>query len=218
MKRPSAVLIIGILVMVLTAVIFFTIVGFGALSAIHFITLTAMLISEAITTGYAYLAKSSARRYAAAFVTAAMIPFSVYLSIVYITRFPLNYSTYVGLFVAGQLIVNIIGFILVRFDTNKTEENQSFQEAKTNMLNLRKLVKVIMADPAAQPIADELRALEDKLHFSNDNVIAAEDDQIRAMLAELHSNVDNPEFDCKQHIAKINKVIDMRNIMTSRTV
>ena len=218
MKRPSAVLICGILVMVLTAVVFFTIVGFGALSAIHFITLTAMLISEAITTGYAYLAKGSARRYAAAFVTAAMIPFSVYLSIVYITRFPLNYGTYVGLFVAGQLVVNIIGFVLVRFDSNKTEENQQFQDAKANMLNMRKLVKAIMADPAAQPIADELRALEDKLHFSNDNVIAAEDDQIRAMLAELMQNVENPEFDCKQHIAKINKVIDMRNIMTSRTV
>lgn len=218
MKRPSAVLITGILVMVLTAVVFFTIVGFGALAAIHFVTLTAMLISEAITTGYAYFAKGNDRRTVAALITAAMIPFSVCLSIVYITRFPLSYGTYIGWFCVGQLVVNIIGFLLIRLDANKTEENDRFQEAKANMLNLRKLVKAVMADPAAQPIANELRALEEKLHFSNDNVIAAEDDQIRAMLAELHQNVDNPDFDCKQHIAKINKVIDTRNIMTSRTV
>lgn len=218
MKKTSAILICGILVMVLTAVLFFTIVGFGALAAFHFVTLLAMLLSEAVTTGYAYAAKGSPRRIAAALVSAAMVPFSVILSVVYIGRLPFNYGTYIGLFCAGTLVVNIIGFMLVRFDSNKTEENQQFQDAKANMLNMRKLVKAIMADPAAQPITDDLRALEEKLHFSNDNVIAAEDDQIRAMLADLQLNVDNAEFDCNQQIAKINKLIDMRNIMTSRTV
>ena len=215
MKKFSAVLLCGLAVMLLTVVLYFTILGNTLLTAIHFIALVAMLLAEAVTTAYVYFAKGSPRRIAAAVISGFMIPFAIILSVVYIVNFPEGYGTYTGWYCAGTLVVNLLGFILVRFDSNKCDENTTLQNAKSNMLNLRKLVMCILADPAAKPYEDKLRSLEEKLHFSNDCVIAAEDEDIRLLLLQLQENIANPEFDCQQMLAKIEKTIDQRKIMAS---
>ena len=83
---------------------------------------------------------------------------------------------------------------------------------------MRKMVKVIMSDPAAKPYENNLVALEEKLHFSNDNVTTAQDSQISYMLTTLERNISNASFDVPAYIAEINREIDTRNIMTSRNV
>ena len=218
MKKFSAVLLCGLMAMLLTVVLYFTILGNTLLTAIHFISLAAILLAEAVTTAYIYFAKGSPRRIAAAVVSGIMIPFATVLSVVYIVNFPEGYGTYIGWYCAGTLVVNLLGFILARIDSNKSDENATVQNAKSNMLNLRKLVMCILADPAAKPYEDKLRSLEEKLHFSNDCVIAAEDENIRLMLLQLQENVADPEFDCEQMLQKIEKTIDRRKIMTGRNV
>lgn len=218
MKKLSAALICGLAVMLLTVVLYFTILGDTVLTAIHFITLLAILLAEGITTGYACSCKGSPRRVAATIVSGLMIPFSVILSVVYVANFPEGYGTYIGWYCAGTVIVNVLAFILVRFDSGKAQENIGLQNAKANMLSLRKIVMCILADPAAQAYADRLRALEEKLHFSNDSVIAPADDNIRQLLLQLQENIADPEFDSAQLFEKIEKAIDMRNIMSSRNV
>ena len=86
------------------------------------------------------------------------------------------------------------------------------------MLGLRKLVKCIMADPAAQPYQAQLRALEEKLHFSNDGVIAAEDENIRMLLLQLQEHISDAEYDSEKMLQKIEKAVETRNITTSGTV
>lgn len=218
MKKFSAVLLSGLAVMLLTIVLYFTILGNILLTAIHFISLIAILLAEAVTTAYTYFAKGSPRRIAAATVSGIMIPFSVILSVVYIVNFPEGYGTYIGWYCAGTLVVNLLGFILIRVDSNKSDENAALQDAKRNMLNLRKLVMCVLADPAAKPYEDKLRSLEEKLHFSNDCVITAEDENIGLLLVQLQENIADPEFDCEQMLQKIEKAIDRRKIMTGRNV
>ena len=218
MKKFSAVLLCGLAAMLLTVVLYFTILGNVLLTAIHFIALVAILLAEAVTTAYAYFAKGSPRRIGAAVISGIMIPFAAILSVVYIVNFPKGYGTYIGWYCAGTLLVNLLGFILVRFDSKKNDEDATLQNAKNNMLSLRKLVMCILADPAAKRYADKLRSLEEKLHFSNDCVIAAEDDNIRQMLLQLQQNITDPEFDCEQLLQKIERMIDQRKIMVSRNV
>lgn len=218
MKKVSAVLLCGLAAMVLTIVLYFTILGNVVLTAIHFISLIAILLAEVVTTGYVYFAKGSPRRIAAAVVSGFMIPFAAILSVVYIASFPKGYGTYIGWYCAGMLVVNLLGFILIRFDSNKSDENTNLQNAKSNMLSLRKLVMCILADSAAKPYEDKLRSLEEKLHFSNDCIIAAEDEDIRLLLLQLQENIADPEFDCEQMLQKIEKIIDQRKIMTGHNV
>lgn len=92
------------------------------------------------------------------------------------------------------------------------------QNAKSNLLGLRKIAKAVLVDPAAAQYAGRIRALEEKLHFSNDNVIAPEDENIRHMLLQLQSGIADPEFDCEKMLTDLEKAIDLRNISTSRTV
>ena len=218
MRRFPAVLLVGIAVMVLTIVLYFTILGNALLEAIHFIALVAILLSEGITTAYACVVKGSPRKFAAVLVSGVMIPFAIVLSMVYIVNFPKGYGTYLGWYFAGHLVTNILAFILLRFDAGKKEGNQNLQNAKSNMLGLRKLVKCILADPAAQPFAARLNALEEKLHFSNDGVIEAGDENIRLLLLQLQENIADPEFDTEQMLTKLEKAVDVRSIMTSRNV
>ena len=218
MKRLPMSLVAGFAVALLTVILFFTIFGNGLLAEIHFISLGAILLAEGVTTVYAWFSKGSPRKVAAAVVSGLMVPYAAILSVVYIVNFPEGYGTYMGLYCAGMVIVNVLAFVLMHFDSGKNAENQRFQEAKSNMLGLRKIVKCIMADPAAQPYVSQLRAMEEKLHFSNDNVIAEEDELIRSLLLQLQDNLENPESDNEQLIKKIEKTIDKRNIITSRNV
>ncbi len=216
MKKIPAVVVCGLAAMLLTVVLYFVILNNVILETIHFIALLAILLAECVTTGYAWAANGSPRKVASAVVSGMMIPYAVVLSVVYIVNFPSGYATYIGWYCAGMVAINLLAFIFTRFDANKSEENDRFQAAKNNMLGLRKIVKCIMADEAAKPYEQQLRALEEKLHFSNDNVIAAEDEDIRQLLQQLQGNVADPEFDSEQMIKKIEKAIDVRNIMTSR--
>ncbi len=218
MKKFSAVLLCGLAAILLTVVLYFAILGNILLTAIHFIALVAILLAEAVTTAYFFFAKGSPRRIAAAVVSGIMIPFAAILSVVYIVNFPEGYGTYIGWYCAGTLVVNLLGFILVRFNSNKGDENATLQNAKSNMLNLRKLVMCILVDPAAKPYEDKLRSLEEKLHFSNDCVIAAEDENTYQLLLQLQENIADPKFDCEQALQKIEKSIDQRRIMTSRNI
>ena len=199
MKKVSAVLLFGLAAILLTIILYFTVLGNIVLTAIHFIALVAIVVAEAITTAYAFFAKGI-------------------MSIVYIVSFPEGYGTYIKWYCAGTIVVNLVAFVLMRFDSNKTEENNVLQNAKSNMLNLRKLVMCILADPAAKPYESRLRKLEEKLHFSNDSVIAAEDEDIHSLLLQLQENIADPEFDCNQMLQKIETTIDQRAIMTRRNV
>lgn len=216
MKRFPAVLLCGIAAMLLTVVLYFTILGNVLLEAIHFVALVAILLAEGITTAYAYAAKGSPRKVAATVVSSFMIPYALILSVVYIVNFPTGYGTYLGLYFAGTVIINVIAFILMSFDARKNDEDHRMQEAKNNMLGLRKIVKCILADPAAQPYAAQLRALEEKLHFSNDNVLATEDENIRLLLLQLQTNISDPQFDSEQMLVEIGKAIAIRNATASK--
>ena len=218
MKKFPAALVCGLAAMLLTIVLYFTILGNILLTAIHFISLAAILLAEIVTTIYACSAKGSPRRVAAAVVSSILIPYAVILSVVYIVNFPCGYVTYIGWYCGGVIVVNLIAFLLMRLDAQKSNENDLLQAAKNNMLVLRKIVKCIMADPAAQAHSAKLRALEEKLHFSNDCVIAAEDENIRLLLIQLQENIASAEFDVDQMLERIEKAIDIRNIMTSKNV
>lgn len=215
MKKMSISALCGLAAMLLTVILYFTILGDTLLTAIHFICLVAILLAELVTTVYARRAKGNPRGVAAAVTVALMIPVSLILSVVYIVSFPEGYVTYIGLYLAGMVLVNGLARVLLNFDAKKSAENESLQQAKQNMLGLRKLIMTVLADPAAQAYADRLRALEEKLHFSNDAVIAAEDENIRALLLQLRDNIADPEFDCAQKMQEIEKAIDVRNIMNS---
>lgn len=218
MKKFPAVLVCGIAAILLTIVLYFTILSNVLLQAIHFIALVAIVLAEGITTVYAWKAKGSPRKVAAAIVTGLMIPFSMILSVVYIVNFPMGYGAYIGWYLGGMILVNLIAFILAQFDSRKIEEDSNLQEAKNNMLELRKLMKSIMADADVQPYTAQLRMLEEKLHFGNDSVIVAEDNNIRLLLLQLQENISDPEFDAAQMIKKLEKTIDARSIVASRTV
>ncbi len=91
-----------------------------------------------------------------------------------------------------------------------------FQDAKANMLALRKVVQLTMLDPSAKQYKVDLNRLEEKLHFSNDSVITAQDETIYGLLVELQNNIANPNFDVKAAIAQINYTIDTRNVLAKR--
>ncbi len=218
MRKGVSVLLCGLAAILLTVVLYLTIVGTGVWGAIHFISLCAIVLAEAATTAYAYLAKGSPRKVAAAVLSGLMIPYSAILSGVYIVNFPWGYGTYLGLYFAGAIVVHALCLILVLFDSRKREEDNRLQAAKGNMLGLRKIVKCILADPASQPWEKQLRALEEKLHFSNDGVFSADDEKIRLLLIQLQENIADSDFDVAQMLETIEKAIDIRNIMVSRNV
>ena len=214
MKKFPISLLCGLLAMLLTVILFFTFFGSTILTAIHFITLLAVLLAEGVTTVYAYNSNGP-RGVAAAVVSGFMIPYSVTISLVYIANFPKGYATYIGWYCAGMVVVNAIALILLRFDSGKKAENAQLQATKGNMLELRKMVMCALAEPNAKPYEKQLRAIEEKLHFSNDSVIVAEDENIRQLLLQLQESVVNPDADTEQLLKDIEKTIEKRNIMAS---
>lgn len=218
MKKFPISLLCGIGAVLITILAYFLILQDAFAEVICLVTLLCVILSEIITTAFAYFANGKPRRVTAVVVSAAMIPFSIVLSIIYIINFPEGYLTYLGIYTIALIIVNILAFILFGFDSQKEAENDNLQAAKSNFMNMRKMVMVIMSDPAAKPYEKSLVALEEKLHFSNDNVITMQDTKISGMLSILQSNISNPDFDVPSYIADINREIDTRNIMTSRNV
>lgn len=218
MKKVSSALLCGIAAIVITIILYFVILGNIFLEAIHLITLIAIILAEAATTAYAFFSKGAPRKVAAAVVSAVLIPYAVILSVVYIINFPDGYVNYLLWYFGGAVIVNALALILTSFDSGKQAEDARFQAARNHILEMRKIVKCIMADPAARSYEKRLRALEEKLHFTNDGVFFSEDADIRATLVQIQENIADPEFDADALLTKAEKAIDRRTIMTSRNV
>lgn len=218
MKKIPLSLICGFAAMITTIVLYFVILSNAILGIIHLVSLVAILLAEGVTTFYAWLAKGSPRKVAAAVVSAAMIPYSLILSFVYIVDFPDGYGTYLGLYIAAMVIVNTVALILFFFDSSKNEETVRLQAAKENMQMLCKLIRCVMADEAAKPYEAQLRELEEKLRFSNDCVIAPEDSEIRLMLIQLQQNLADPDFDTKGQLSRLEAIIRRRAVMSAGNV
>jgi hypothetical protein len=218
MKKGITVLACGLAAILLTVVMYLITVGTGVWGMIHFLSLFCVILAECVTTIYGWIAQGSPRKLAAAVFSGIMIPFAIALSVVYVVNFPCGYWTYLGWYFAATIVVNTICLLLFFFDSRKREENDSVQAAKGNMLMLRKLVKSIMVIPAAQPYQEELRALEEKLHFSNDCVVCAEDEKIQLLLAQLQEKIQNEDDDCRELLEKIHLLAEQRRIMSSSNV
>ena len=218
MKKVPISLLCGTAAIIVTILLYFVLLSNVVLQAIHLITLVGVIVAEAITTAFAYLSKGSPRKVAAAIVSAVTVPISIALSVVYIVAFPKGYVTYILMYFVLVILVNVLAAIIYNFESKKVEESVAFENAKQNMLYMRKIVKSISVNPAAAEYKNDLDKLEEKLHFSNDSIISAEDNVIGNMLLELRDNIENSEYDVAGAMTNISKKIDERNIMCSRTV
>ena len=218
MKKIPFSILCGLAAVLVTIILYFTILGNIFVQAICLITLLGVLLAEVVVTFLAYRSKGIPGKVAATMVSAAMIPFSVAISVVYIVNFPFGYGSYLGYYFAVFAILLTISAIIWKFADGIQEKNDTFQNAKQNMLDMRKIVKSIMADPNAEKYGKELSALEEKLHFSNDAVIAAADSEISDMLTNLKNNIGKENFDAASCIADIVKKIDLRNISVNKNV
>ena len=215
MKKSMIVPLLGLGVIVATVITYVIMFGITLWGAIHFVTLLAVILAEAVTTGYAFFAKGSPRKVGAAIVSGMMIPLSIILSFLYIFNFPTGYGAYLGWYFLATIVVNGICLILVFFDSQKVKENDCLQEAKANMLQLRKLVKCVGLLPNAAPYSARLRALEEKLHFSNDSIIRPEDTQIQALLLQLQEKLSENSADCEELLEQLELLVSQRNILAS---
>ena len=215
MKKLPISLVCGFSAMLITVLLYVLLLQNVLLQGICLVTLFGVLLAELAVTLLAYLAKGQPRRVASAIVASFLVPFAVILSVVYIVNFPNGYGTYLGWYFVGLLVVGVISVILFVFNDKKTEENDALQKAK---LSLRKLVKCVMANPAAAPYQKALSAVEEKLHFTNDSVIAPQDAVIESLLMDLLNQISNPETDVDAMLTNLNQVIDTRTIMNNRNV
>jgi len=214
MKKTNASLILGMAAVAVTVILYFAILGNIFLELIHFITLLGVILSEVTVTAFFYFSGDSPRKEAAASVSVVLIPVSVILSLLYITNFPQGYGSYIGWFSALYILIIVGSVVLFRIDDVKNAENNAVQEAKGRIMYMRKLVKCIMAEPAAQEYKKALYALEEKLHYSNDSIIMPEDESIVNEINSLQDNISDAEYDIAAQIEKIVKMVDRRNIMT----
>lgn len=218
MKKASFSLIGGIGAILVTVILYFVILGNVLLETICLITLLGVILAEAVTTILAYLAAGNPRKVTAAIVSAIMIPIAIILSVVYIIAFPFGYVTYISLYAVAFIIVMVITAILYSFSAKRDNANDALQNAKNNMLYMRKLIKLIKSNPAASQYEVKLNKLDEKLHYSNDAVITQQDEQITNMLVQLNSNISVPGFDVDSALTEIEKVIDARAILSGRTI
>ncbi|MBQ7036535.1 MAG: hypothetical protein IJN74_03480 [Clostridia bacterium] len=218
MKKMPTSILCGIVAILLTVILYFTVVESIFAEIICLITLVGVVVAELVVTALAYFSKSEPRKVAATVVLSFMIPIAVALSIVYILNFPEGYGSYLGFYFSAFAILLAISSIIWKFSNNRKNDNDILQNAKTNMLGLRKLVKCVMLKPNAVKFKNELDEIEEKLHFSNDAVILEMDANIRRMLIELDNNIDNENFAVAEHIKAISNEIDRRNIFAKNTI
>ncbi len=86
------------------------------------------------------------------------------------------------------------------------------------MLNLRKVVKIIAADPTFTKYSDKLNKIEDELHFSNDSVIMPQDNEIYNRLTSVKNLSGNQDINIDSELEIISKLINERNIISKKTV
>lgn len=213
MKKSPIVLVCGLAAILLTVILFLIIAGNPFETTMSAICLSAIVLSEGITTAYLWCINGNPRKLAAAVVSFVMIPYSVILSVLYLANCSERYDTFIGWYCAVAIVVNVLCLILIGFDSKKSGADTRVQEAKTNMNELRKILKCILADPGAQAYVEQLKVLEEKLDYSRDYVVTTEDARIRMMLLQLQERISDPNFDGKPMIQQIQKSIDTRNIM-----
>lgn len=218
MKKTPISILCGIATILLTVILYFIILGNIFAEIICFITLIGVILAEIVTTVLAYFAKDNPRRVAAAGLSALMIPVAIILSIVYILNFPNGYSTYLAWYFAAYIVIGIISVIIFNFDSKRDAQNQMLQDAKNNILNMRKIVKLIIAIPGTEQYKEKLNEIEEKLHFSNDSVISEYDEKISGMLTDLKQNITAPEYDTAKAITDICLAIDERNILINNNI
>ena len=216
MKKIPVSILCGIIAILVTVVLYFSILGNIFAQIICFITLLGVVIAEAVVTLLAYLSKGEPRKVGATIAVSFMIPISIILSIVYIINFPKGYGSYSGYYFSAFAILLVICAVIWRFADSRS--NDALQNTKANMLELRKLVKCVMLKENAKKYAKELNEIEEKLHFSNDAVIMEMDADIRRMLIELEDGIDNETFNAKEYIDTISNTIDRRNIFAKNTI
>lgn len=218
MKKIPMSVLCGIAAILVTVVMYFVIIGNIFTQIICFVTLLGVILAEAVVTAMAYCSKGEPRKVAATIASSFMIPISILLSVVYIVNFPKGYGSYLGWYFSTFAIILVICAALWKFSSNRKDDNDALQNAKANMLGLRKLVKCVLLKENAKKFKKELDEIEEKLHFSNDAVIVEADSDIRRMLIELENNIDNEDFDAAEHIKAIASAIDRRNIFAKTTV
>lgn len=218
MKKMPLSILCGIASVILTLILYFTIIGNIFIKMICFATLLGVIVAEIVVTVMAYYTDKQPGKVVATAIVSLMIPISILLSLVYIIKYPYGYGIYLGYYFSAFSILLVIGTIIWRFSDGIQEKNDAFQHSKQNMLNLRKLVKVIMNDPVAEKYKKELSNIEEKLHFSNDAVITKADSEIYNLLTELKENIGNEEFDVDSHIQEIVQKVDIRDIYSKKTV
>ncbi len=219
MKKIPISVFVGVLLILITVVLYFVFFGNLFTRTMCLVSMLGVVLAEATTTVLAFFSsKGDPRRVVATVISAGMVPIALTLSLVYSLLFPMAYGKYLAFYFACYLAIGIVVGILWLFQSKRAGQEETFQNAKGQMLKLRKLVTCIMADPAAEQYKKQLRMIEEKLHFSNDGVIVAQDAEILNLLLELQDNISNPEFDVPAHLEKLNKTVDVRTIMASRTV
>ena len=218
MKKMSISLVSGFAAVLVTILLYVVLLSDELLEAICLITLLGVVLAEVIVTALAYLSKGEPRKVAAAGVSALLIPYAIWLSVVYIANFPYGYGKYLAWYLVGLLVIGTICAILFGFGAQKKEADTALQGAKQHMLGLRNLVKCVMATPASAPYQKELAAIEEKLHFTNDSVVAPQDAMIENLLTNLLNQIADPNADIPALLTQIHQTIDIRTITTKYSV
>ena len=218
MKKLPISLFCGGAAIVATVILYFTVFASVFTQIVHLIALFGVVLAEAITAAFFYCSQGRPRRVAAAIVSAFLIPISMILSVVYVINFPGGYVTYIGLYSACLVIIVAIAGILFKFDDKREKDNAQLQLAKSNVLAMRKYVRSIVLNPAAAPHKDALDELEEKLHFSCDNVVTEQDERIWEQLKELKEKIGEQEFCAEEAIRILVQLVDERRIAAQRNV
>ena len=88
MKKTPISILCGVAAILVTIILYFTIIGNIFAQIMCFVTLVGVVIAEAVATALAYYSQGEPRKVAATITAAFMVPVAVYLSVVYITKFP----------------------------------------------------------------------------------------------------------------------------------
>ena len=116
MRKMPISIFSGIAAILITIVLYFTILGNIFSQLICLITLLGVVLAEAIVTALAYCSKGDPRKVAATSVGLVIIPISVILSVVYITKFPKGYIAYIGWYLATIIIVMAIVAVIWKIE------------------------------------------------------------------------------------------------------
>lgn len=216
MKKFPITLLYSVVAVAVTVILFFLILVDVDKEEMHYMALGGVVLAELITAAYAIFTKGSPRRLAAVTVSVIMIPLALILGIIYVAEFPDAFGTFIGWYSVLTLLINVTALALMLMDGGSRSQNKQQQAARDNVTHLRKLLKCVMLEPAAGPYRMRLRKLDDDLHYTNNSVYVAEDENIRAMLLQLQTGINGPADQVEAQLASLERAVQRRTIMTSR--